>query len=55
MSNYSRLTKHPKTGEFLQAEWLDDYFGPHEYGVRFPDGKVFRASGNKWEFEDDQT
>lgn len=41
MSNFSRLTKNPDTGEFEIALWLDDYFGPHEYGVLFQStGKV---------------
>lgn len=44
MSNYTRLTKHPDTGKWEQAEWLDDYYAHYEYGVRFPDGKVFRAT-----------
>lgn len=41
MSNYFQLTQHPDTGKMENAEWLDDYFGKHKYGVRFPDGKVF--------------
>lgn len=41
MSNFFQLTKHPKTGLFVLAEWLDDYFGHHCFGVRFPDGQVF--------------
>lgn len=36
MSNYFQLTKHPVTGEIERAEWIDDYFGRHKYGVRFP-------------------
>lgn len=44
MSNYQQPTKHPETGRIEVADWLDDYFGRHRYGVRFPDGKVFRAS-----------
>lgn len=43
MSNYSQITKHPETGEMVSAHWIDDYFGRHRYGVRFPDGKMFRA------------
>ena len=43
MSNYTQPTKHPETGEILDAEWIDDYFGRHKYGVRFPDGKIFHA------------
>jgi hypothetical protein len=41
MSNYIEDTYHPETGEVFAAEWLDDYYGRHRYGVRFPDGKVF--------------
>lgn len=43
MSNYIALAKHPETGVVEHAEWLDDYFGKHQYGVRFSDGKVFRS------------
>jgi len=50
MSSYQRKTQHPETLHFERAEWLDDYFGQHNYGVRFPsDGKVFRADEFKWE------
>lgn len=41
MSSYTKLTKHPKTGKWLMAEWLDDYFGQHRYGIRFPNGEIF--------------
>lgn len=37
MSSYYQETKNPKTGKWEKAEWLDDYFGSHQYGVRFPD------------------
>ncbi len=43
MSSYTQITKHTETGEMVSAHWIDDYFGRHRYGVRFPDGKVFRA------------
>lgn len=45
MSSYLRKTKHPTTGEWQTAWWLDDYFAHHEYGVKFPDGSVFRPEG----------
>ncbi len=49
MSSYQRKTQHPETLHFERAEWLDDYFGNHNYGVRFPsDGKVFRADEFDW-------
>lgn len=43
MSNFTRRTKHPYTGVWEDANWLDDYFGKHEYGIQFPsDLKVYR-------------
>jgi hypothetical protein len=44
MSNYVEPTNHPETGRVEDAVWLDNYFGRHRYGVRFADGKVFRAN-----------
>jgi hypothetical protein len=35
MSNYSAPTRHPVTGAIEMADWLDDSFGRHIYGVRF--------------------
>jgi hypothetical protein len=53
MSNFKRITKHPNTGKFEEAEWLDDYFGKHKYGVKFPsDGNIYRDSDHAWMFED---
>lgn len=43
MSDFYQTAKHPKTGEVELAQWIDDYFGPHQYGVRFQDGTVFHA------------
>lgn len=43
MSNFSKLTKHPLTGDWEMADWLDNYFGQHHYGVKFPSGEVFNA------------
>lgn len=44
MSTYTSITKHPQTGEYEVAEWRDDYFGQHIYGVEFPsDGKIYPA------------
>lgn len=52
MSNFLQWTKHPRTGEWYQAEWLDDYFGHHDYGVRFPDDEVFNALNYDLEISD---
>lgn len=47
MSTYSKITKNPKTGKFEEARWIDDYFGPHHYGVEFQDGTVI----DPWEVD----
>lgn len=36
MSSYNKLTKHPTTGKWEEAFWIDDKFGSHCYGVEFP-------------------
>ena len=36
MSCYIAKAINPGNGEVQDAEFLDDYFGPHQYGVRFP-------------------
>jgi len=35
MSSYYRPAYHPPTGTVRDALWADDYFGRHQYGVRF--------------------
>ena len=43
MSNFSQPAYHPKEKTVRLASFLDDHFGPHEYGVRFPgDEHVYR-------------
>lgn len=44
MSNFYRITKHPESGQRLPAQWIDDHFGPHRYGIKFSDGKIFTES-----------
>ena len=41
MSSYSQVTKHPITGEYEKAEYIDDYFGPHGYAVKFPSDEKY--------------
>ena len=41
MSDYKKPTKHPKTGKFEIADWMDNHFGHYNYGVKFPDGQIF--------------
>lgn len=40
MSSYKQQTLNPSTGKWEDAEWLDDYFSNHHYGVRFADGTI---------------
>ena len=35
MSNYTAKAFNPATKQVEQAEFLDNFFGPHRYGVRF--------------------
>ena len=46
MSNYYALARKPDMkyldGLWEKVEMLDDYFGSHQYGVRFPDGEIYR-------------
>jgi hypothetical protein len=44
MSNYKSYTQHPYTKEFEMATWLDDHYGAHQYGVRFPNGDTFKPN-----------
>jgi hypothetical protein len=40
--NHNRTeARHPITGEIEMADYLDDYFGPNEHGVRFDDGRIY--------------
>lgn len=42
MSTFNRVSKHPQTGKWELATWIDDYFGSHIYGVLFnSDEKVY--------------
>lgn len=47
MSNFVKTTKHPVTGKFEEAIWLDGFFGGRRYGVWFPDGDIFNAESYK--------
>lgn len=54
MSNFTRLTRNPRTGEFEKAEWLDNHFGRHHFGIRFPDGEIFDQRNHRWEFQNEE-
>jgi len=45
MSNYHDLARHPITGKIAMADYLDDSFGHHIYGIRFPgDETIYRCA-----------
>lgn len=45
MSNFSRSAYHPPTGTVKSANYMDDYFGRHQYGVSFPgDPQVYHPA-----------
>lgn len=52
MSTFWKKTKHPETGEWEIAIWIDDFYGSHHYGVKFFDGKVFDPEKIKLEKEE---
>jgi len=41
MSTYTKRVKHPITEKWEEAVFVDDMFGSHNYGVKFPDGSIF--------------
>ena len=41
MSNYSTQSKRPGGTDYEDVDMLDNYFGKHKYGVRFPDGEIY--------------
>jgi len=49
MSNYLQWTKHPETGHWHNAYWIDNHFGHHHYGVKFNDGKIFSSRKERLE------
>lgn len=34
MSNFTIKVKRPDTGKIVEADFLDNYFGPRQYGMR---------------------
>lgn len=53
MSNFRAMTKATETAiksgiddkfrRWQPADWLDNYFGPHQYGIRFDNDPIVRA------------
>ena len=41
MSDYLTKAKRPGSDEWEPVEMRDNYYGPHNYGVQFPDGHVY--------------
>jgi hypothetical protein len=51
MSHYYKMTKHPKTGKFEKAAWLDVV---RFYYVAFPDGSMYNEKYCVWEFQEEE-
>lgn len=49
MAHYYKITKHPETGKFENAAWLD--VGRFYY-VAFPDGRMYNEKYCVWEFQE---
>lgn len=47
MSNFHKTIKDPRSGKYERAEFLD--MGQSGYRVRFPDGKLYKDDGYKWQ------
>lgn len=43
MSSFVSKAKRPGGIEYEDVWYLDDYYGRRQYGVKFPDGKLYRA------------
>lgn len=41
MSNYEATAVNPSTGKREKADFMDNYFGRHRYGIRFKDGETY--------------
>ena len=54
MSTFSQQTKHPVTGEWHEATWMDDFYGRHRYGVRFPSGETLNPDKIQLETREDE-
>lgn len=42
MSNFKTKAINPSTGEVQEITMLDEHYGPHRYGVEFPDGDIWK-------------
>ncbi len=44
MSSFQANVINPKTKQVETALFIDNYFGPRIYGVRFSDGRIYKES-----------
>ncbi|MCR4329601.1 MAG: hypothetical protein NUV65_03570 [Candidatus Roizmanbacteria bacterium] len=44
MSDYKNSAVNPKTNKIEEADFWDDYYGRHKYGVEFEDGGIYPLS-----------
>lgn len=52
MSSFKKLTQNPLTKKWEMAWWIDDHFGSHLYGVKFPDGTIYNPEQVKLKTKD---
>ena len=53
MSNYQTKACRPHSIFYENVIMLDNYYGHHEYGVEFPDGKVYPEEKCAFKREED--
>lgn len=41
MSNYNGYAVNPRNGKLEQAMFLDDFYGTHQYAIKFHDGSHY--------------
>jgi len=41
MSSYKSKAKKPGSDDWEEVWMMDNWYGLHQYGVQFPDGKVY--------------
>ncbi len=54
MSSYTKTTLNPRTCKWEKCLWIDDYFGRHKYGVKFPDGWVVDPEKEELETKEEE-
>jgi hypothetical protein len=54
MSDYRAPAYNPESGRVEEADWIDNHFGHHIYGVKFGDGQVWHVANVNIEAASDE-